>query len=60
MPKPIENYIAGSNSRDEAIALAYNSGGYGLKEIGVHFGLHYSRVSRIISQQRKEGAKDKT
>lgn len=54
-PKPIEHYIAESNNRDEAIALAYNSGGYGLKEIGEHFGLHYSRVSRIISRQRGAG-----
>ena len=44
----VPRYLAGSNSRDEAIALEYNSGGYGLKEIGEHFGLHYSRVSRII------------
>ena len=34
--------------------MAYDSGGYGMKEIGEHFGLHYSRVSRIISGQRKE------
>lgn len=60
MPKSIEHYLAGSNNRDEAIALAYKSGGYGLKEIGEHFGLHYSRVSRIISQQRGAGTKDKT
>lgn len=60
MPKSIEHYLAGSNNRDEAIALAYKTGGYGLKEIGEHFGLHYSRVSRIIRQQRGEEAKDKT
>ncbi len=33
--------------------MAYDSGGYGMKEIGEHFGLHYSRVSRIVSGQRK-------
>ena len=59
-PKSIEYYIARCNNRDEAIALAYDSGGYGLKEIGRHFGLHYSRVSRIISGQRGVEAKDKT
>ena len=59
-PKSIDYYIARCNNRDEAIALAYDSGGYGLKEIGMHFGLHYSRVSRIISGQRRVEAKDKT
>jgi len=57
MAKPLEHYEAHSGSRDEAIARAYASGGHGMKEIGNHFGLHYSRVSRIISAQGK--AKDK-
>ena len=38
--------------------LAYASGGYSLKEIGDHFGLHYSRVSRILKKQYE--AKGKT
>ncbi len=58
MAKPLEHYVARGGDRDEAIALAYGSGGYGMKEIGEHFGLHYSRVSRIVSGQRK--AKGKT
>jgi REP element-mobilizing transposase RayT len=37
---------------------AYLSGGYSLKQIGEHFGLHYSRVSRIVNQ--RAGAKSKT
>ncbi|MDD5058142.1 MAG: transposase [Sideroxydans sp.] len=53
MAKPLEHYAAHSKTRDEAIVNAYNSGGYGMKEIGDHFGLHYSRVSRIIANQRK-------
>lgn len=53
MAKPLEHYVTRSSTRDEAIANAYNSGAYGLKEIGDHFGLHYSRVSRIIASQRK-------
>lgn len=53
MAKPLKHYEARSNTRDEAIVNAYNSGAYGLKEIGDHFGLHYSRVSRIIASQRK-------
>jgi REP element-mobilizing transposase RayT len=53
MAKPLEHYASHSDTRDEAIANAYNSGAYGMKEIGDHFGLHYSRVSRIIAIQRK-------
>ena len=48
MAKPIDHYVKKSRNRDEAIVLAYDSGGYGMKEIGDHFGLDYSRVSRII------------
>lgn len=54
MAKPLEHYAARSKTRNEAIVNAYNSGAYGMKEIGDHFGLHYSRVSRIIANQRKE------
>ncbi len=46
-------------SRDEAIAAAYASGGYSLKEIGQWFGLHYSRVSRIVKRNAPR-AKGKT
>jgi REP element-mobilizing transposase RayT len=51
-PKPLAQ-IADEYVRDEAIAQAYASGGYGLKEIGNHFGLHYSRISRIIKAKSK-------
>lgn len=50
---PLEHYAKQASGRDEAIALAYASGGYGLKEIGRHFGLHYSRVSRIVAMRRE-------
>lgn len=33
---------------DCAIAAACASGGYTMKEIGEYFGLHYSRVSRVV------------
>jgi REP element-mobilizing transposase RayT len=56
-PRPFTQ-IAQANERDEAIFDAYASGGYSLKEIGDHFRLHYSRVSRIVKQQRL--AKSKT
>ena len=58
MAKPIDHYVKKSRNRDEAIVLAYDSGGYGMKEIGGHFGLHYSRVRRIIRGLGR--AKDKT
>ena len=56
--KPLLWYAEKSETRNEAIELAYVSGGYSMKEIGDYYHLHYSRVSRIIAQQRK--AKDKT
>lgn len=36
-----------TTGRDEAIQAAYATGGYTLRQIGEHFGLHYSVVSRI-------------
>jgi hypothetical protein len=51
LPKPLAQ-IAVEHERDEAILRAYANGGYSLKEIGNHFGLHYSRVSCIVKQQR--------
>ena len=38
--------------KDIAIKKAYESGGYSQKEIGDYFGLHYSRVSRIIKKAK--------
>ncbi len=58
MAKPLSHYAARTRDRDKAIAMAYASGGYGLKEIGDYFGLHYSRVSRILRAARE--AKGKT
>lgn len=64
--RPINDYEAEADTRDEAIVHAYASGGYSMKEIGTHFGLHYSRISRIVNavergNQKHEGrAKCKT
>lgn len=49
-PKRLEEYEQAAKTRDEAIFAAYCSGGYTLKEIGSYFGLHYSRVSRIVAK----------
>ncbi len=53
-PKPLslKSYEAIASNRNEALCASYNSGGYTLKEIGDHFGLHYSRVSRIIKMAK--------
>jgi len=53
--KPLIVYENQGVDRDHAIILAYKSGGYSMKEIGDYFGLHYSRVSRIIKKQEAKG-----
>lgn len=47
----LDHYAESASSRNAAIAAAYGSGGYSMSEIGAHFGLHYSTVSRIIKVQ---------
>lgn len=54
MPKSLDHYARKYAERDEAIEQAYASGGYGMKEIGDHFGLHYSRVSRILAGRGRQ------
>ena len=40
--------------RNTGILEAYQTVQFSMKEVGLHFGLHYSRVSRIVnSAQRK-------
>ena len=51
--RPLASYARQCSARDEAIAMAYRSGDYTLKEIGEHFGVHYSRVSRIVAMQQE-------
>jgi len=46
--RPLDEYAHQYSDRDLAIAAAYTSGGYTLREIGDYFGLHYSRVSKIV------------
>lgn len=48
VPKSLEEYEKKSSGRNEAIVVAYRSGGYTLAEIGEYHSLHYSTVSRII------------
>lgn len=35
-------------SKNECIKIAYATGQFSFAEIGEHFGLHYSWVSRIV------------
>ena len=46
----LNEYQSNYKVRNIAIKKAYESGGYTLKEIGLFFGLHYSRVSRIVAK----------
>lgn len=50
--KTLTEYEHLAQTRDDAIAAAYKSGGYTLKEIGHYFGLHYSRVSRVVAKSK--------
>jgi hypothetical protein len=40
--------------RNEAIIKAHQSGDYTLKQIGDHFGLHYSTVSGIVRHHKSK------
>jgi putative transposase len=52
-PKSLKDY-AHACDRNTAIVTAYQSGGYTLKEIGEHFGLHYSTVSGIARDHKSK------
>ncbi len=54
VPKTLEEYATLAESRNEAIVLAYRSGGYTLQQIGGYFSLHYSAVSRVIHQDMQK------
>lgn len=48
----LQHYATHSDTRNEAIIKAYQSGGYTLKEVGEYFNLHYSRVSKIVAKSK--------
>jgi len=52
VPKSLAEYESLATNRDNAIASAYASGGYSMRTIGDYFGLHYSRVSRIVGKAK--------
>jgi hypothetical protein len=47
----LSEYEKKYENRNECIKLAYASGQFSLAAIGNYFGLHYSRISRIINKQ---------
>lgn len=53
-PKSLEHYVNSTNSRNNAIVIAYAGGGYTLKEIGDYFGIHYTTVSGIVKNHRSK------
>jgi len=38
--------------RNTGILPAYQTGQFSMKEVGLQFGLHYSRVSRIVKNEQ--------
>ena len=57
-PRPIAEHARACADRDSAIAAACAAGGHTMKDTADHFGLHCSRVSRIV--RAAERAKRKT
>jgi REP element-mobilizing transposase RayT len=51
MHQSLDYYAKKYSNRNLAIQKAYLSGGYGMKEIGAYFSLHYSRISQILKEQ---------
>ncbi len=50
-------YTQRFRDRDTAIFEAFVSGGYNMRKIGDHVGVHYSRIRRIISLIEKAQVK---
>ena len=55
--RPLIWYFKKHRDRDAAIFEAFTRGGYNMREIGDHVGLHYSRISRIVSLIEKARSK---
>ena len=53
-PSPIHEYLSQEKDRNRAIAKAYQSGGYTLREIANYFNLHYSTVSVIVRKSKSK------
>lgn len=51
--KSLDAYLADGGTRRAAMALAYASGAFSLSEIARHFGVHYSTVSRAVTERER-------
>ncbi len=47
-PRPMSYYQNRYKDEKQAIYQIYRSGGYTLKDIGDHYGKHYTTISRIV------------
>ncbi len=54
--RSIEGFVTGITDRKQAIFTAYCSGFFSIKEISDYFGIHYSTVSRIVSEYESVSA----
>ena len=54
IPKKLSEYVKMTDSRDEAIVLAYRSGGYSYQELGEYFELHFTHVGRIVRSVERQ------
>jgi putative transposase len=50
VPELLETYDKKASSRNEAIKMAYDSGGYSYQELADYFGIHFTTVGRIVRQ----------
>jgi putative transposase len=57
LAKPLDEYRSSCPERNEAMARAYGSGAYTMKEIGDFFGVHYMTVSRAVRRFEEQAAK---
>ena len=57
--RTLEEYERTALSRNDGIKAAFNSGAYTLKQIGDHFHLHYSRISKIVNADKTKKSKVK-
>ena len=51
--RPLADY-ARAHERNQAMAAAYRSGDYTMKQIADHFGVHYATVSRAVRRSESE------
>jgi len=51
LARPLSYYVARTDNRKQAMAAAYASGDYSMKQIADTFGVHYSTVSRAVKGQ---------